>query len=205
MATHDKRIDAYIALAQPFAQPILKYLRSVVHAACPDVEEKMKWSFPHFDYKEEMMCSMAAFKNHCAFGFWKATLMKEPSLLTNARSENAMGHLGRIGSMKDLPSKKVLMSYIAKAMMLNDEGVKIKKIPVKLSGASLTVPTDLRAALKKNPKAQATFRGFSNSNKKDYILWITGAKRKETRQKRLHTAVDWMSEGKPMNWKYLKK
>jgi hypothetical protein len=47
-------------------------LRDLVHKACPEVEETMKWSFPHFDYKG-MMCSMAAFKQYCAFGFWKAS------------------------------------------------------------------------------------------------------------------------------------
>jgi hypothetical protein len=74
MGKNDPRIDDYIAKSQDFARPILEHLRDLVHKACPEVEETMKWSFPHFDYKG-MMCSMAAFKQHCAFGFWKASLI----------------------------------------------------------------------------------------------------------------------------------
>ena len=69
MAKKEKIVDAYIAKSADFAKPILMHIRELVHKACPEVEEKMKWSFPHFDYKGEMMCSMAAFKQHCAFGF----------------------------------------------------------------------------------------------------------------------------------------
>src|ERR1700752_3560100 len=106
MATKSKQIDAYIAKAQPFAKPVLNHFRELVHAACPDVEEKLKWSFPHFDYKGEMMCRMTAFKQHAVFRFWKAALMKDPVLVENARSEVAMGHLGRLTSLKDLPPDK---------------------------------------------------------------------------------------------------
>src|SRR3954447_23208419 len=120
MATRDPRIDAYIAKSADFARPILEHLRAVVHATCPAVEETMKWSFPHFQYKG-MLCSMASFKEHCAFGFWKSTLVIENS---NGESEPAMGSFGRITKLSDLPSKKILIGYVKKAMKLNDEGVK---------------------------------------------------------------------------------
>ena len=126
MATKDKRIDAYIAKSADFAKPILTHIRELVHKACPDVEETMKWSFPHFDYKGAMMCSMASFKQHCAFSFWKASLMKDADKFVGmAKSEVAMGHMGRITSVKDLPSDKVMLSYLKEAMRLNDENVKL--------------------------------------------------------------------------------
>src|SRR5437870_2968458 len=118
MGKKEKAIDEYIGKSAPFAQPILNHLRELVHKACPDVEEKMKWSFPHFDYKNEMMCSMAAFKQHCVFGFWKAVLMKDPVLVENARSEVSMGHLGRLMSIKDLPPDKTIIAWIKEAMEL---------------------------------------------------------------------------------------
>jgi uncharacterized protein YdeI (YjbR/CyaY-like superfamily) len=203
MATKDKRIDNYIAKSAGFAKPILNHLRALVHKACPDAEETMKWSFPHFDYKGEMMCSMAAFKEHCAFSFWKASLMKDPKLLNNAKSETAMGHLGRITSLKDLPADKIMISYIKEAIKLNDDKVKIVKAkPVEK--APLIIPEDINAALKKNKKAQTTFENFSYSNKKEYVQWITEAKSEDTRNKRLAQAVAWMAEGKIRNWKYVK-
>jgi len=130
MATYNPSVDAYIAKSPAFAKPILSHLREIVHIACPEVEKKMKWSFPHFDYKGEMMCSMASFKEHCAFGFWKASLLTDGQLMENAKSESSMGHFGRIESLKDLPPDSRIYSYIKEAMQLNEEGKKvIKKSP----------------------------------------------------------------------------
>lgn len=200
MATKDPRIDAYIAKAAPFAQPILHHYRSLVHKACPDVEETMKWSFPHFDYKGEMMCSMAAFKQHCAFGFWKAALLKDPSLLQNAKGETAMGHLGRIESLEQLPADKKIMSWIKEAMKLNESGIKVakQKKPVK----ELIVPEYFLAALKKNKKAAAYFEASSTSCKREYVQWVDEAKTEATRLKRLNQSIEWLSESKQRNWKY---
>jgi uncharacterized protein YdeI (YjbR/CyaY-like superfamily) len=197
MPSRDPRIDAYIEKSADFAKPILRHLRDVVHEACPDVEEKMKWSFPHFDYKG-MMCSMASFKEHCTFGFWKPELV-----LGDAAKEGGMGQFGRITSVKDLPAKKVLAGYVKKAMRLNDEGVKPKRAQKsKMKKRDIDVPQDLVAALKKNAKARATFEAFSPSHRREYLEWITEAKREETRARRIAQAVEWMAEGKRRNWKY---
>lgn len=124
MGTNDPRVDAYIAKSAEFARPILEHLRALVHKACPDVQETMKWSFPHFDYKG-IVCSMASFKHHCAFGFWKASLMKDPHKILS--SDEAMGHLGKITSLNDLPSDRVMIAYIKEAAALNEAGVKVSR------------------------------------------------------------------------------
>jgi len=201
MGKKDKRIDAYIAKAQPFAKPILTHLRSLIHKACPDVEETMKWSFPHFDYKGNMMCSMASFKQHAAFGFWKASIMKDPKNILN--NSDAMGHLGRITSKNDLPPDNVMIQYIKEAAKLNETGVKLPSKPVK-EKKELKIPDYFMKAIAKNKKALKTFENFSYSNKKEYVEWITDAKTEDTRKKRMETSVEWMSEGKIRNWKYIK-
>ena len=199
-----KEIDAYIEKAAGFAKPILVHIRSLVHEVCPDTEEKMKWSFPHFDYKNEMMCHMAAFKEHCAFGFWKAALMKDQSLSAMAQSEEAMGHLGKIRSLKDLPSNKKLKAYLQEAMLLNEQGIKLPSKP-KPDPTKLVIPDYFISALKKNKKAQAVFEAASYSFKKEYVHWIADAKSEETRLKRMTTAIEWIAEKKGRNWKYEKK
>lgn len=197
MGTRDKRVDAYIAKSADFAKPILEHLREVVHEGCPDVEETIKWGFPNFQYKG-MLCSMAAFKEHCTFGFWKGSLVLDAA---DRQSEQAMGQLGRIARLADLPPRKKLVAYVKKAKALNDAGVKVvKKTKPK---PALDTPNDLLAALKKNRKAQATFDNFSPSNKREYVEWIIDAKTDETRQRRLVQAIEWMAEGKPRNWKYM--
>lgn len=200
MATKNNAIDIYIEKAAEFAQPILQHLRSLVHKACPDVEEKIKWGMPHFDYKGEMICHMASFKQHAVMGFWKATLMKDPILLATAKSEVAMGHLGKIMSLKDLPADKQIIAWIKEAMQLNDAGIKISVKSVEKK--KLIVPKYFTEALAKNKKAQKVFDAFPYSHKKEYVQWITEAKTNTTRDKRMTTAFEWMAEGKNRNWKY---
>jgi uncharacterized protein YdeI (YjbR/CyaY-like superfamily) len=201
MPTLDPRVDAYIAKSAAFAKPILKHIRSLVHAACPDVVETMKWSFPHFDY-QGVMCSMAAFKEHCAFGFWKGSLFLPKGNGDGDEGSGGMGQFGRITSIDDLPGKKVLTGYIKQAMKLNEAGARVPK--AKKEKPPLTVPDYFRAALKKNKKAQATFDKFSPSHQREYVEWITEAKQDATRQKRLAQAIQWLVEGKSRNWKYEK-
>jgi len=204
MAKKEKLIDAYIAKSADFAKPILNHIRELVHKTCPEVEEKMKWSFPHFDYKGEMMCSMAAFKQHASFGFWKAALMKDPALAEMAKSEVAMGHLGRITSLKDLPSDKKMTAWIKEAMKLNEQGIKVAK-PKPVEKKELVVPDYFIKALSKNKKAKQVFDNFAYSHRKEYLQWIAEAKTEETRDKRMVTALEWIAEGKGRNWKYERK
>lgn len=206
MGKFDKRIDAYIEASQDFAKPIIRHFRDLVHKTCPDVEETMKWSFPHWDYKGSMMCSMASFKQHCAVNFWKASLMKSgKKLVAEAKTESAMGHLGRITSLKDLPKDTILIKYIQEAMRLNDEGVKLSPKSKAPTTKQLEIPEYFLKALAKNKKAQKTFDEFSYSNKKEYVTWVLEAKTQATRDKRMADAVKWMNEGKIRNWQYLKK
>jgi uncharacterized protein YdeI (YjbR/CyaY-like superfamily) len=198
--SRDPRVDAYVESSPAYAQPILRYLRDAVHAACPQVEETMKWSRPHFLYKG-MLCGMSAFKEHCAFGFWKGSLIVAAG---DNKNNQAMGQFGRIASVKELPSKKQIGLYVRAAMKLNEDGVR----PVRAKSRTrkpLPVPADLAAGLKRNKKARATFDGFSPSNRRDYIEWITEAKGEDTRQRRLATTLEWLGEGKPRHWKYQKK
>lgn len=196
------KVDAYIEQAPDFAQPILMKLRSLFHKACPNVEEDIKWGKPHFNYKG-MLGGIAAFKHHVAFGFWKSAMMDDAHGLFD-RGPKASMCTSKIHSLDEMPSDKVLLFYIRQAVALNESGAKpvaSKKAPKK----PLPVPADLKALLAKNSKARAAFDGFPPSHQREYIEWITEAKRDETRQKRLATTIGWLSEGKPRNWKYMRK
>jgi uncharacterized protein YdeI (YjbR/CyaY-like superfamily) len=195
MGKRDKRIDAYIANAADLAKPILIYLRELVHEGCPEVEETMKWSFPHFMFKG-ILCSMAAFKQPCAFTLWKG------KLILPDEKDGAMGQFGRITAISDLPPKKVLLQYIRKAADSNISGASVPRPARSKVKKELVVPDYFRAALKKNPKALTTFENFSYSHKKEYVQWITEAKREDTRDRRIKTAIDQIAVGKSRHWEY---
>ena len=199
MVARDPRVDAYIEKSAGFAKPILTHIREIVHDACPEAEETLKWGFPHFTYKG-ILCSMASFKAHCALNFWKG----KEVLGVEMASEEGMGQFGRLTSVKDLPSKKVLVGYVKRAKALNEAGTPGPISQRARAKGEPEVPEDLLAALKKNKKARATFEGFAPGQRREYVVWITEAKRPETRAKRLATTLEWLAEGKKRNWKYEK-
>ena len=198
MGKRDPRVDTYIANSADFAGPILTHIRAVIHEACPDVQETIKWGMPHFDY-QGILCGMASFKEHCAFHIWKG------SLIVGDGAREAMGQFGRITQVSDLPPKKAIAVYIRQAMKLREEGVKNPARSKPRKKTKLVVPTELASALKKNKKAAAAFDGFPPSHKREYADWISDAKGEDTRKRRVDTAVEWLAEGKSRNWKYEKR
>lgn len=201
MPETDPRVDAYLEKAAPFAKPILVKLRKIIFRACPDAQESIKWSFPNYEIYGSMLCSMAAFKEHCAFGFWKASLLKDPEGILRLADKNSMGHLNKISSVKDLPGEAVLIAYLKEASLLNKNKVKPLRRP-SAPKKELAVPKALADELKKNKKALTVFEAFSSSNRREYIEWINEAKTEETIKKRLTTTIEWLKEGKSRNWKY---
>ena len=204
----DARIDLYISKAKPFAQPILIHLRELVHKACPNVEETIKWSRPFFEYKGVILGNMSAFNEHCSFGFWGeeiAAVLREANVI----QDGGMGSLGRITSIKDLPPNKQMLDLLKQATAFIDNGqytspisarnkvVKAPKPPIEEE-----MPPEFTKALKANKKASTVFAAFSPSCKREYTEWIADAKRPETRDKRITQAIEWISEGKQRNWKY---
>jgi uncharacterized protein YdeI (YjbR/CyaY-like superfamily) len=196
MGVRDPRVDAYVAKAAPFAQPVLARLREVVHEGCPEVVETIKWGMPAFEHKG-LLAGMAAFKAHCTFGFWKHDLV----VGGEAKAKEAMGSFGRITGLADLPPKALLLRYVKKARRLNDEGVKVARTK-RRPKTDVPMHPDLKAALARNRKARESFEAFPPSHKREYLEWILEAKRDETRARRVAQAVEWMAAGKSRNWKY---
>jgi uncharacterized protein YdeI (YjbR/CyaY-like superfamily) len=196
MSKKDPRVDAYIAESADFAKPILDYIRRVVHSGCPDVEETIKWRMPSFNH-HGILCQAAAFKEHCALIFWKRKL-----IFKTAGETGGLGRFGKIKSLADLPSEKTLLGYVRKAAKLNESGAKVPGRE-RRAAKPLAMPKDLAAALKREKKAAAVFEGFSPSHRNEYIQWITGAKREETRQRRLQTTLERLAKGRPRNWEYM--
>jgi uncharacterized protein YdeI (YjbR/CyaY-like superfamily) len=203
--TLNPRVDAYLVKVPSFARPIMAHLRNLVHKACPEVEETIKWSRPFFEYRGVILCNMSAFKEHCSFGFWGeeiGAVLRGAGVL----ERDAMGSLGRITSVADLPSDKQMLGWIRQAAAFVDSGQYTSPIAARRkvvkSPKIVDTPAEFSVALQKNKKAAAVFAAFSPSCKREYVEWIADAKRPETRDKRITTAVEWIAEGKQRNWKY---
>jgi uncharacterized protein YdeI (YjbR/CyaY-like superfamily) len=214
MPSRDPRIDAYIDKSAPFAQPILRHIREVVHEAAPDIEETMKWSFPHFTHEGLIICSMASFRAHCALGFWRGG---EVLAGRDAPEEKAMGQFGRIGALDDLPPREELAAYVRKAVELRvneaaereaarKAGAKTASKPAakRSTRPEIPMPEPMAAALAGHDAARANFDAFSPSARREYVEWIADAKTDATRERRIAQMLEWVAEGKPRNWKYMR-
>lgn len=206
MSVYDPRIDAYIAKSADFAKPVLEHVRELVHEVCPDVVETIKWGMPHFDYLDAM-CGMASFKNHCSFGFWKATLLADPNGILKLDEAAGMGSFGKMTSIKDLPKDKDLKALLREAMRLNEQGIKAEHSTRKktVSKPEIAEPDYFSARLEKNKLAQETWRNFAPSHRREYLEWITEAKTEATREKRMDATFSQLQEGKSRHWKYQAK
>jgi uncharacterized protein YdeI (YjbR/CyaY-like superfamily) len=194
--SRDPRIDAYVAKAQPFAQPILEHFRTRVHAMLPDVEETVKWSMPAYTLGGKIVLITAAFKAHLALNFWRGQ-----ELRGDGANADAMGQFGKIKSLADLPPDKELDRLIREAAEL----AKSAPAPRKTKHAPKPAPglhPEFAAALAKAPQAKAVLDSFPPSAQRDYFEWIAEAKQDATRQKRIATAIEWLGEGKRRHWKY---
>lgn len=201
MGERDPRVDAYIAKAEPFARPILEHLRALVHEVCPDADETIKWGMPFFVSGGAPLCHMAAFKRHVAFGFWRHV-----EVMGGGRPAEGMGSFGKLASLDDLPPKRTLAALIKRAAVLNASGTKPVRAAAKKVTAPLPeLPVDFVTALDRVALARRTWDGFSPSHRREYLDWILGAKRAETRAKRIAQSVEWLAEGKSQNGKYEKR
>lgn len=202
MGKKSLEVNAYIRNAAGFAKPILEHFRNLVHTACPTITETIKWGFPHFEYKG-IVCSMAAFKNHCAIGFKKASLLKDPYQILQTSEKNAMGNFDKVTSIDSMPEDAILIAYIQEAVSLNENDIK-PPVKHKTKTPLPAIPETLKKALLENKKASSTFANFSDSHKREYILWLNEAKTTQTFEKRLASTLAWLEEGKDRNWKYKK-
>lgn len=193
------KVDAYIEKSGDFARPILEKIRALYHKAYPKIEEEIKWGVPNFTH-QGIVGNMAAFKAHVGLAFWKASLLKDPKGYLGNKTDGGMCLL-KVKTLNDLPPDKEMISFIKQAVKLNEEGVKVKKSAKK--SADAVEPAYMAAALKKNKDAARHWKAFTPAKKREYIEWVTGAKQEATRDKRLKQAVEWISEGKPRNWKYM--
>lgn len=203
MPQFNPQFDEYIAGSADFAKPILTHLRELIHEICPEVEEIMKWGYPHFDYKGDMMCILAAYKNHCSFSLFKAELMSDKKLIESVKAGHKMGYMDKIKSLSDLPEKETLVAYIKEAMVLNEKGLKKSK-PVPAEPKVIEVPDYFSEKLETHALAKEIFESKSPSFRKEYMVWITDAKTEATRQKRIEQSLEWIAEGKGRFWQYQK-
>ena len=201
-----QEVDSYINSSTDFSKDILNHLRELVHTSCPEIVEVIKWGFPNFEYRGQILCSMSAFKKHCSFGFWLGNEMEDPDNILQQIGKTAMGQLGQLKLLSDLPADEVLKKYITQAMKLSEAGKKKDKMPAENKKKKISVTPEIPAyfqqKLEQEPLAKLTFENFSNSCKREYIDWIVDAKTEKTRDKRMQEAIEMLSAGKQRNWKY---
>jgi uncharacterized protein YdeI (YjbR/CyaY-like superfamily) len=186
--------ENYIHQSPEFAKPVFQLLVKWIIETCPNSNEAIKWGFPHFMYHGKILCSFAAFSKHCAINIPTAKFMEDQTLQHTAESEIAMGHFGKITSVKDLPSKKKFVGYLQAAMRIIDAKTKPAKISKAIDNTVPQAPSTLEEALQYEPELQRKFSKMSPSHQKEYLKYINEAKKKTTILKRVAKVVEMLQK-----------
>ncbi len=200
---------AYLAAAAEPQRSLLEAFRSAALEACPEAVPTVRWKQPMLDHHGPLLM-LSARKAHVNLTFWLGRQMKDPEgVLTDVGSRSGLRTL-RVEASGEPPPRELLRAYVAEAAALNEARAAAKRAgrpsprarPAR-SRPEPRVPEDLAAALERSPSAAAVFAGFSPTNRREYVEWLTEAKREATRARRLAQAIEWIAEGKPRNWKYM--
>ncbi|MFM1947563.1 MAG: hypothetical protein RL207_1846 [Bacteroidota bacterium] len=199
----DSRVDAFIEKSADFARPILQEMRSIIQEAHPELEETWKWSFPNYTFNGKIICSFSAFKNHCSFGFWLGAQMSDPHHILEQVGKTAMGSLGKITTVSQLPERELLITYILHAIELSEKGVTVQKKSQAIDKPEQT-SLDFPEFFLNAQKEGASFDRLSPSQRKEYVTWIFDSKTSETKNKRTKIMLENLRDGKSLHWKYKK-
>jgi hypothetical protein len=195
-----EKINLYIADRPEWQRQLLVRLRQLIHSTSEEIDENWRWSAPHFDH-EGIMLGMAGFKNHIAVWFHKGALVNDPKgLFDEQGKENAKGMRGYKLKEGDPINEKAFLDLVKQAIKVNQSGAKLPD--AKPARKALVVPPDLEGCLKKNDEAWHHWERFNYTHKKEYVEWITDAKKEETRKRRIAQALEMIREGSGKEDKY---
>lgn len=181
----------YIEQMPDFAQKICKKLRSIILKADPAIREDWKWG-PNYNCNG-MVCGYGGFTQHVKFTFFNGSEMKDPKHIFNHCVNNEFSRSIKYTDVLQI-DEKTLTSYIRESIEINKNG--FKRI---VKNKTVELPEFLEKRIRKNKAAFTFFDNLSYGYKKDYVEWVTTAKREETRDERIEKLIKKCEMGKKMN------
>jgi hypothetical protein len=191
-------VEARIAEAAEFARPICEKLRAAIRHGAPQLREVIKWGNPCYE-GGGLVCGFAAFQKHVRLFFFKGAQVPDPDGLLAQGEDNVSGRALSFTSAEAVPVKKV--ERLVRAAAKLDADKSRKPLP-RARRPELPMPKEFSIALKRTPKARAFFEILPPSCRREYIEWISTAKREETRARRLAEALTMLSSGRRYNDEY---
>ncbi|MFB9862360.1 DUF1801 domain-containing protein [Rufibacter immobilis] len=189
-AQSEEKIEAFFANAPAFAQPICAKIRQAIATADPALKPSWKWNAPVYEKAGAgMVCAIGVFKQHVNLSFMQGVLLPDPhQLFTSSQDAKAMR------SVKFTEASQVqeplLVEYLKAATQLKP-GTAAKSA----ERNTIDLPDDLKQALTQAGQLE-NFEKMAYTHRKEYVRWVTEAKRAETRTSRLQKTVERISEGK---------
>ncbi len=150
-----------------------------------------KSSIPYEDSLEEALC----------FG-WIDSLIRKINEQTYARKFTPR----RPGSKWSELNKHLVAKLVSEGRM-TEAGLATVDFTLSEADApqpkrpELSLPDWLEAGLITSPKAWENFNGLPPSHRREYIAWITDAKKEETRQRRIRAAIDMLEKNERLGMK----
>ncbi|GAB2541876.1 DUF1801 domain-containing protein [Rufibacter soli] len=189
-AQQEEKIDAFFTNAPAFAKPICEKLRLAIDEADPALKPSWKWGTPVYEKAgASMVCAISVHKQHVNLTFFQGAQVPDTyGVFTTGLDGKNMRTIRftEVGQVKE----EQIVEYVRAATL-----VKPDKSGKSTERSVIEIPEDLKQALA-HAKQLEKFEQMAYTHRKEYVRWVSEAKRQETRDGRITKTVERITEGK---------
>jgi uncharacterized protein YdeI (YjbR/CyaY-like superfamily) len=194
MNSTNPKVDFYFRKAKLWRDELAK-LRTIV-LDCPLTEE-LKWGNPCYTIQKSNIVLIHAFKEYCAFLFFKGALMKDARGILIQQTKNVQSARQiRFTNVREIVDMEtILKAYINEAIEVEKSGLKVdyKKT------TEFDIPEEFQHKLDENPALKTAFKALTPGRQRAYLLYFSAPKQSKTRVSRVEKYMQQILSGKGLD------
>jgi uncharacterized protein YdeI (YjbR/CyaY-like superfamily) len=172
------QVDAYIGRSERWPAEMTE-LRSIL-LGC-GLDEQLKWGKPCYGHEGANIVIVQEMKEFLALMFFKGALLSDPDGVLEEQGPNSRSARRMcFTSVDDVAGlADTVAAYVAEAIGVEQAGLEVGPAP------ELELVDELQRRLDRDPALEAAFEGLTPGRRREYNLYIAGAKRAATREARV--------------------
>jgi len=185
------KVDFYFSKAKKW-QNELEQLRTI--ALDCGLTEELKWGCPCYTFEKSNIVLIHAFKEYCAFLFFKGALLNDSNGMLIQQTKNVQAaRQVRFTNVREIAKvEKIVKAYIYEAIEVQKAGLKVtlKKT------TEFSMPEEFQKKLNKNAALKAAFHSLTPGRQRGYMLYFSQPKQSKTRESRVEKSIKQILNGK---------
>lgn len=188
------KVDFFFQKDGPWQQEYA-YMRKI--ALNCGLKEELKWGKPCYTHQGNNVILIHGFKNYCAYLFHKGVLLKDEKGILVKQTKNVQAARQiRFTNIEDINEKiDLLKAYILEAVEIEKAGMKVELKKTK----DFEVAEEFQTKLNENPELEQAFNSLTPGRQRGYLLHFAGAKKSETRTRRVENNIPNILNGKGLH------